>query len=44
LYSQVAKELAKQHEETAKFVAKQGGNAQPLLEAAEYFRSASEIR
>ncbi len=44
LYSLHAKQLAKQYTESAKFVTKQGGNAQPLLEAAEYFRSESKIK
>lgn len=44
LYSLHAKHLAKQYAESAKYVAKQGLNAQPLLDAAEYFRSESEIR
>jgi hypothetical protein len=41
-YNKQAKSLAKQYQETAKIVAKQGGDPKPLLDAAAYFQSQSK--
>jgi hypothetical protein len=41
LYSQQAASLAKQYKETAAMVARQGGDPQPLLDAAAYFERQS---
>jgi hypothetical protein len=41
-YTQHAKELAKQYEETAKLVARNGGDAKALLDAAAYFENESK--
>ncbi|MBA4142090.1 MAG: hypothetical protein H0X43_03590 [Nitrosospira sp.] len=42
LYSQQAGSLADQYKETAEIVARQGGDPQPLLDAAAYFETQSE--
>jgi hypothetical protein len=41
-YPQQAASLAKQYKETAAIVARQGGDPQPLLDAAAYFESLSK--
>ncbi|PTR14221.1 hypothetical protein C8R31_107116 [Nitrosospira sp. Nsp2] len=41
-YPQQAASLAKQYKETAAVVARQGGDPQPLLDAAAYFESLSK--
>jgi hypothetical protein len=41
-YTQHAKELAKQYEETAKLVARNGGDSKALLDAAAYFENESK--
>jgi len=43
LYAQQAKSLAEQYRETAGIVAGQGGNAQPLLDAAAHLENQSEV-
>ena len=43
LYAEQAKSLAEQYKETAQIVARQGGNPQPLLDAAAHFESQSEV-
>jgi hypothetical protein len=43
LYAEQAKFLAEQYKETAQIVARQGGNPQPLLDAAAHFESQSEM-
>jgi hypothetical protein len=43
LYAQQAKALAEQYRETAEIVARQGGNAQPILDAAAHLDSQSEV-
>ena len=42
LYPQQAASLAKQYRETAAIVARQGGDPQPLLDAAAYFERQSQ--
>ncbi|HET7061523.1 MAG TPA: hypothetical protein VFI43_05025 [Nitrosospira sp.] len=42
-YSEHAKALAEQYRETAEIVARQGGNAQPILDAAAHLESQSEL-
>ena len=42
LYPQQAASLAKQYKETAAMVARQGGDPQPLLDAAAYFERQSK--
>lgn len=42
MYPRQAKSLARQYNETAEIVARQGGDPQPLLKAAAYFESQSE--
>jgi hypothetical protein len=42
-YSEHAKALAEQYKETAEIVASQGGNPQPLLDAAAHLESQSEL-
>ena len=42
-YAQQAKSQAEQYRELAQVVASQGGNAQPLLDAAAQFESQSEL-
>lgn len=41
-YTQQAKMLAEQYQETAKLVESQGGDPQPLLDAAAYFEAKSK--
>ena len=41
-HSKQVKSLAKQYQQTAKIVAKQGGDSAPLLAAAAYFQSQSK--
>jgi hypothetical protein len=43
LYAQQAKALAEQYRETADTVARHGGNAQPILDAAAHLESQSEF-
>jgi hypothetical protein len=43
LYAEQAKSLAEQYRETAQIVARQGGNPQPLLDAAAHFENQSEV-
>ena len=43
LYPQQAGSLAKHYKETAAIVARQGGDPQPLLDAAAYFEGQSKI-
>ena len=43
LYAEQAKSLAEQYRETAQVVARQGGNPQPLLDAAAHFENQSEV-
>ncbi len=43
LYAEQAKSLAEQYKETAQIVARQGGNPQPLLDAAAHFENQSEV-
>lgn len=43
LYAGQAKSLAEQYKETAQVVARQGGNPQPLLDAAAHFENQSEV-
>jgi len=43
LYSRQAKALAQQYNTAAKLVAKQGGDPQPLLDAADYFKNQSKL-
>jgi len=43
LYAQQAKSLAEQYRETAGIVAGQGGNAQPLLDAAAHLENQAEV-
>lgn len=42
LYSRQAKSLAQQYRETAEMVARQGGDARPILDAAAYFEKEAE--
>ena len=43
LYPQQAGSLAKHYKETAAIVARQGGDPQPLLDAAAYFEGQSKV-
>src|SRR4051812_746903 len=43
LYAEQAKSLAEQYRETAEIVARRGGNAQPLLDAAALFESQAAL-
>jgi hypothetical protein len=43
LYAQQAKALAEHYRETAEMVARQGGNAQPILDMAAHLESQSEF-
>lgn len=43
LYPEQAKSLAAQYRETAEIVARQGGNPQPILDAAAHLESQSEV-
>jgi hypothetical protein len=43
LFPKQAKALAKGYRETAEIIARQGGNPKPILDAAAYFESQSEL-
>lgn len=43
LFSKQAKSLAKGYKETAEIIARQGGDPKPILDAAAYFESQSEL-
>lgn len=43
LYSRQAESLAQQYRETAEIIARQGGDPQPVLDAAAYFEKQSEL-